>query len=191
GTADFWLPHAAGRSRNAMEHMSRITLLLPDDIGEVAASILRSWRCALLLGLIVAISVQCNAAPASEGYDDDGATVFEGNIFVSDGVKYTISGTEVYTSDIRNNGSIGDATNYSLFFDSDGLFGISSVTIEAEDGGSFRLTGLVFDGIADADITIATDAGGSVSYTSNSLLITQAVDASENAAFYNITSVTI
>jgi len=136
------------------------------------------------------------AAPADENYDDDANQNFISNTFTIDGIKYTITGSGIYDNLVTNNPAfspLGDgAGDYYLFFDQSGVFGITSIKVEAADGSAFRLSGLSFDVIADNNVTITPNGGAALSFVSNGSFVTmQNYNTSANTDFQNITSFTI
>ncbi|MDN5923860.1 MAG: hypothetical protein L0H70_02540, partial [Xanthomonadales bacterium] len=117
------------------------------------------------------------------------------NSFTLDGITYTISGTDTYSSTISNNAfsPLGDdASDYYLLFDLGGLGGISSVQVKASDSSAFQLLSFSFDALADANVSVTPSGGSAVNFASNGIWITQQnQDFSANAEFQNITSFTI
>ncbi|UZT79130.1 Ig-like domain-containing protein [Ectopseudomonas chengduensis] len=137
------------------------------------------------------------ALAADENYDDNAlGNVASTNTFILDGVKYTITGSSTYNTDVSNNSFASplgnDAGDHFLLFDSMGLGGITSIKIEMADGSAFSLAGLSLDGIADTNIEITTSAGGVRSYASNGIFITeQNINTAADSSFQSITSFTI
>lgn len=162
---------------------------------------LLKWRSLLFGAALAMVMPNAYALPAEENYDDDSGVTFNNtNSFTSDGVAYTIVGNTTYSSIVSNNpvfSPLGNnAGDYFLLFDSDGEFNITSITIAASDSSYFRLSGLSFDGLADANITITPFDGASpgtaINYTSNGIFVThENIDLSGNTSFQYITSVRI
>ncbi|MDH1210085.1 Ig-like domain-containing protein [Pseudomonas chengduensis] len=135
------------------------------------------------------------AVAADENYDDNAlGVVAVANTFTLDGLRYTITGNNTYTTDITNdpNFEIGGISDYFLRFDGEGKGGISSIKVEMADGSVFSLAGFSLEGAADSTIEVTTSTGGLLSYNSNDLVITREnVNTGGNAGFQNITSFTI
>nr|WP_260619681.1 Ig-like domain-containing protein [Pseudomonas sp. B11D7D] len=137
------------------------------------------------------------ALAADENYDDNApGNVASTNIFTLDGVKYTITGSNTYSTDVANDSFASplgnDAGDHFLLFDSMGLGGITSIKIEMADGSAFSLAGLSLDGIADSNIQITTSAGGVRSYVSNGNFVTaENINTAADSSFQSITSFTI
>ncbi len=136
------------------------------------------------------------APPTDENYDDDlGYSSGSVSTFDRSGIRYTITGTnEPYLNGVSNDGPLTGPEDYALWFDAEGKKLISSIKIEAVDPSAFRLMGLSmhFSAGTDALITPDGNAGGAVSYASNSFYQTaENIDLSGNSDFYNITSFTI
>ena len=137
------------------------------------------------------------ALAADENYDDNAlGNVASTNTFTLNGVKYTITGSNTYSTDVANNSFASplgnDAGDHFLLFDSMGLGGITSIKIEMADGSAFSLAGLSLDGIADSNIQITTSAGGMRSYVSNGNFVTaENINTAADSSFQSITSFTI
>jgi fibronectin-binding autotransporter adhesin len=137
------------------------------------------------------------ALAADENYDDNApGNVASTNTFTLDGVKYTITGSNIYSTDVANDSFASplgnDAGDHFLLFDSMGLGGITSIKIEMADGSAFSLAGLSLDGIADSNIQITTSAGGVRSYVSNGNFVTaENINTAADSSFQSITSFTI
>ena len=140
------------------------------------------------------------SAPAGENFDDNPTQEFRGtNTFVLDGFRYTVTGPggSNYDHFLTNAqfappGQGLGPDNY-LRFDTFGE-GATSIKIELADGSAFRLIGLSFF-VEDAqasggpsNIFYLTPAGGlALEYATDTTHSN--VDFSNNANFYNITSI--
>ena len=136
------------------------------------------------------------AIPLDEDYaDQTQGTVYAGNNFVLDGIRYVLSGTGgvTYESMIDTGGI---SSGFELLFDytnatPDGAGGLLSVTISAADGSAFSLAGISFliynlgSHGPSSDVTLTSSQGGSLGpyATNGSLGNVQHLNLSGNAAF--------
>lgn len=151
----------------------------------------------LYISILFSIVTLCSFAQSNENYDGHAVGTTFGNPFNLGGIKYTIIGAGSYTSSIENNAGFSplgnNGTDRYLLFDKNNTGGASSIKIELQSGGQFSLSNISIDGLADGNITINSNKGGTpLSYSSNSNFITyENINTSANSNFQNITSVTI
>lgn len=129
---------------------------------------------------------------ADENFEDDPAFSVVSNDFVLDGIRYQLTGSPfVYESAVLHGGGFGGLfSSYGLSLNL-GASGLSSITISAQDGEAFRLMGLKLVVLSDADFTITSSTGASISYARDGGAEVHVVDLSGAAGFEYITSFTI
>ncbi len=135
--------------------------------------------------------------PTDENYNDDADEVIAGNVFIRDGIKYELAGSQTYNSTIGPgiSGMPVDSGQQSqeLIFDLPDEKGtMTSVTISAEDGSAFSLAGISFliysNGVTLTGYRGATPTGSTSAYNSNPGQDPEHLNLSANADFQNITS---
>ncbi|MEC3966841.1 cadherin-like domain-containing protein, partial [Flagellimonas halotolerans] len=136
-------------------------------------------------------------APSDENFDDNTSFDLISNDFTLDGVRYQISGNgSTYRHATFNdtfNLSEGGTSDYALQFDKNANGGINSVTISANNGSTFQITGMSMDILSDTPVQFTSDNGGSFSLSANdgTYVFYQNYDFTAQSGFDNITTLTI